>query len=102
MDDAQGTPPESERDAPVATGPVAPPAASEPAVPSSPDPRLEAPLAGSAPPGVGSPNQDEIKPEKEKQGSFHKELPILIIISSVLALRITPILLQAVSISPSS
>ena len=95
MDDAQGTPPESERDAPVATGPGAPPTGSEPGVPTPPEPRREQPLTGSAPPWVGSPHQDEIKPKKEKQGSFLKELPILIIIAFGLALLIKTFLLQA-------
>src|SRR5207248_1479050 len=44
---------------------------------------------------VGSPHQDEIKPKKEKQGSFLKELPILIIIAFGLALLIKTFLLQA-------
>src|SRR5437773_987374 len=95
MDDAQGTPPESERDAPVATGPGAPPTGSEPGVPTPPEPRREQPLTGSAPPWVGSPHQDEIKPKKEKQGSFLKELPILIIIAFGLALLIKTFLVQA-------
>src|SRR5438067_7125827 len=95
MDDAQGTPPESERDAPVATGPGAPPTGSEPGVPPPPEPRREKPLTGSAPPWVGSPHQDEIKPKKEKQGSFLKELPILIVIAFGLALLIKSFLLQA-------
>src|SRR5205814_7107192 len=95
MDDAQGTPPESERDAPVATGPGAPPTGSEPGVPTPPEPRREQPLTGSAPPWVGSPHQDEIKPKKEKQGSFLKELPILIIIAFGLALQIQTSFLQA-------
>src|SRR5207302_11285496 len=71
------------------------PAREQPAVPASPDPRLETPRARSAPPWVGSPNQDEIKPKKEKQGSFLKELPILLIIAFGWALLIKTFLLQA-------
>jgi signal peptidase I len=77
MDDATGTPPESEREMPVATGP-----AMTPAEPSSrPEPVVPIAQAPS--------------PKKKKEGNFLKELPILIIIAFGLALLIKTFLLQA-------
>ncbi|HJT37835.1 MAG TPA: signal peptidase I [Actinomycetota bacterium] len=95
MDDAQGTPPEPEREVPVATGPpVSPEQPSRSSIPPHEE-RLETPIASNVPPWVGMPKQDEPEPPKEKQGSFLKELPILIIIAFGLALIIKTFLLQA-------
>ena len=95
MDDAQGTPPEPEREVPVATGPeVRPEPPSGSSIPPHEE-RLQTPIASTVPPWVGMPKQDEPAPPKEKQGSFLKELPILIIIAFGLALIIKTFLLQA-------
>src|SRR5260370_34852762 len=79
MDDATGTPPEPQHEQPIAIGPVEPSA--EP--PSSLDPVVPIPQVPPA------------SPKKKREGSFLKELPILIIIAFGLALLITPFLLQA-------
>jgi signal peptidase I len=79
MDDATGRPPEPEHEIPVATGPaVTPP----PEPYSRPDPGV--PIPEVPPPA-----------KKKKEGSFLKELPILIIIAFGLALLIKTFLLQA-------
>ena len=78
MDDATGMPPEPQHEQPIATGPVAP--SSEPR--SRPDPVVPIPQVPPPPP-------------KKKEGSFLKELPILIIIAFGLALLIKTFLLQA-------
>jgi len=96
MDDAQNTPPQG--DVPVATGPVVPEPGPNPVIPRQPDASSDpvVPLSESAPAWVGTPNPETDKPKKEKkQGSFLKELPILIIIAFGLALLIKTFLLQA-------
>src|SRR5438874_8749436 len=78
MDDPSGTPPEPEHEMPIPTGlPVSGP-------PSRPDPAVPVPQVPPPPP-----------PKKKKEGSFLKELPILIIIAFGLALLIKTFLLQA-------
>src|SRR5438876_763013 len=86
MDDATGTPPEPEREMPIATGPVVP-SHIEPSAPNEPPQRPDpvVPIAQVPPPPV----------KKKKEGSFLKELPILIIIAFGLALLIKTFLLQA-------
>jgi signal peptidase I len=83
MDDVTGTPPqhehEPEHEVPVATGPATT-APAEP--PSRPDQIMPIP---QAPPPT----------KKKKEGSFLKELPILILIAFGLALLIKTFLLQA-------
>jgi signal peptidase I len=99
MDDAQNTPPRPEGDVPVAPGPVVPVVPEpDPVIPRQPDASSDPviPLSESTPAWVGTPNPEIDKPKKEKkQGSFLKELPILIIIAFGLALLIKTFLLQA-------
>ena len=91
MDDVQGAPPDPKDDAPnapdVAVQPNAQPQAA----------RSEPTAGRPVPDWVGMPNEDEPKKkkDKEKHGSFLKELPILIIIAFGLALLIKTFLLQA-------
>src|SRR5579864_3325229 len=97
MDDVQGVPPDQERDAPNAPEVVV----QVPKVQSDPgaQPQAARPEPGgrAVPDWVGTPSEDEPKEkkEKEKHGSFLKELPILIIIAFGLALLIKTFLLQA-------
>jgi signal peptidase I len=82
MDDATGIPPEEEHERPVATGPVMPSAQPPSRPPMTPEGM--APIPQAPPP-----------PKKKREGSFLKELPILIIIAFGLALLIKTFLLQA-------
>jgi signal peptidase I len=94
MDDAQGGPPGSEPDAPVAPEVAVPvPQVQSGIQPSAPPPGARP--EPSVPAWVGTPKEEDEKPKKEKQGSFLKELPILIIIAFGLALLIKTFLLQA-------
>jgi signal peptidase I len=100
MDDVPGAPPDPERDAPNAPDVVVPvpQVRSGPEAGAQPQAARPEPAAGrSVPDWVGAPSADEPKEkkEKEKHGSFLKELPILIIIAFGLALLIKTFLLQA-------
>ena len=84
MDDVTGIPPDEEHERPVATGPGLPstqPSSRPPMPPDGIVPISETP---------GPPQK-----KKKKDGSFLKELPILIIIAFGLALLIKTFLLQA-------
>ena len=100
MDDVPGVPPDPKRDAPNAPEvavPV-PRVQSGPGSGAQPQAARPEPSTGRAVPDwVGTPNEDEPKDkkEKEKHGSFLKELPILIVIAFGLALLIKTFLLQA-------
>lgn len=83
MDDATGMPPQPEREQPIAIGPVVPSAEPPSRPPMPPDGITPIPQAPAP------------AKKKKKEGSFLKELPILIIIAFGLALLIKTFLLQA-------
>ncbi len=99
MDDAQGATPASERDVPEVIVPR-PQVQSEPESGARPQAaRPDPPADHPVPDWVGAPSADESTEkkdkDKEKHGSFLKELPILILIAFGLALLIKTFLLQA-------
>jgi signal peptidase I len=99
MDDVQGATPDPERDAPNAPEVAVPVPKVQSGSESGAQPQAARPdpVGRSVPDWVGTPSADEPKQkkEKEKHGSFLKELPILIIIAFGLALLIKTFLLQA-------
>lgn len=99
MDDVQGVTPDPERDAPNASEVVVPVPKVHDGTEAGAQPQAARPeqTGRAVPDWVGTPSADEPKPkkEKEKHGSFFKELPILIVIAFGLALLIKTFLLQA-------